>query len=234
MFVPGRVQVRTSRRLNSPGLRKTVIEMPRNYEKFPGLRTFEGVESFRIIDFLRFDGKSFAVIFQAKIMDSRARKRFERLKNLTNLQILSEEPDGSFIAYAEGRQQLELDRFIEKAGGGYFYPPFEITPSNWKMTYLGSKAQTRRLLRVLEKAELPHRIAFAGEARFSRASLLNGLTEKQRQVLKTAYDSGYYDVPRKINSEKLAKSMKLVKSTVVEHLRKTEKYLLDNIFAGPA
>jgi len=40
---------------------------------------------------------------------------------------------------------------------------------------------------------------------------------------------GYYDVPRRTDSEMVAKALELDKSTVVEHLRKAEKRLLKQV-----
>jgi predicted DNA binding protein len=67
---------------------------------------------------------------------------------------------------------------------------------------------------------------------FSPISPLNQLTEKQREVLITAYKMGYYEIPRKLNSDELAKKLGLVNSTVVEHLRKAEQRLIRQILEG--
>ena len=62
-------------------------------------------------------------------------------------------------------------------------------------------------------------------------SQLSRLSPKQRQALLTAYGLGYYDVPRRISSEDVARHLKVDKSTVVEHLRKAEKKILLGVMA---
>lgn len=57
-------------------------------------------------------------------------------------------------------------------------------------------------------------------------SPINLLTEKQREVLLAAYTRGYYDIPRKVNTEALAKRLNLIDSTIVENLRKAEQRLI--------
>jgi predicted DNA binding protein len=58
---------------------------------------------------------------------------------------------------------------------------------------------------------------------------LNALTEKQRRVLTTAYRLGYYNLPREIDSERLAKRLNLKRSTLVVHRRKAELRILANL-----
>jgi predicted DNA binding protein len=72
------------------------------------------------------------------------------------------------------------------------------------------------------------------DAAFSHDSPLNYLTVKQRKVLITVYRLGYYDVPRRINSEQLAERLGIGDSTLVKHLRKTEKRVLDQMLADTA
>ena len=60
------------------------------------------------------------------------------------------------------------------------------------------------------------------------------LSEKQRKVIELAIKKGYFDFPRKINLDGLAKELKLAKQTVQQHLRMAEKklvpFLTENIF----
>jgi predicted DNA binding protein len=62
-------------------------------------------------------------------------------------------------------------------------------------------------------------------------SLLSKLTLRQKQMLIAAYALGYYDVPRRISSDDLAKHLRVDKSTIVEHLRKAERKLIGSIIA---
>ena len=47
------------------------------------------------------------------------------------------------------------------------------------------------------------------------------------RILRLAYSEGYYNVPRKISTEELAKLLKMEKGNVGEHLRRAEKNIMD-------
>jgi len=56
--------------------------------------------------------------------------------------------------------------------------------------------------------------------------LLPDLSPKQKEAIELAYKKGYYKYPKKIDLNKLAKIMKVSKSTFQEHLKKAEGKLL--------
>jgi len=60
-------------------------------------------------------------------------------------------------------------------------------------------------------------------------TILPELTDKQRKATELAIKNGYYEYPRKIGLEKLAKMSNLALSTYQAHLRKAERKLLPYI-----
>jgi predicted DNA binding protein len=66
----------------------------------------------------------------------------------------------------------------------------------------------------------------------SSEDLLDNLTPRQRDALFFAKQHGYYDWPRKMNAGHIAKHMNISKSTLVEHLRKAENTLINQILLG--
>jgi len=54
------------------------------------------------------------------------------------------------------------------------------------------------------------------------------LTTQQRKVVHRALERGYFDWPRQVKSEDLAAELGISKATLLEHLRKAERKLLEN------
>lgn len=65
-----------------------------------------------------------------------------------------------------------------------------------------------------------------GGHEFGRPPLPTALPPRQREVLQTAYDIGYYDVPRAATRDDVAKQVGIAPSTASEHLQKAERRLV--------
>jgi predicted DNA binding protein len=59
--------------------------------------------------------------------------------------------------------------------------------------------------------------------------LYGTLTDRQREVLETAVEEGYYEVPRRATHEDIAEEVGLSAGTVGEHLRKVEGRVLSSL-----
>ncbi|ELY83426.1 helix-turn-helix domain-containing protein [Natrinema gari] len=62
--------------------------------------------------------------------------------------------------------------------------------------------------------------------------LVSKLTDDQLAVLETAYNEGYFDIPRETSATDLADELDIAQSTVSERLRTAERTLLELIY-GP-
>lgn len=60
--------------------------------------------------------------------------------------------------------------------------------------------------------------------------VLDGLSDKQVEIIVTAYQLGYFDQPARISADDLAKRLGISRSTLTEHLRKAETRLIGNVF----
>jgi len=114
----------------------------------------------------------------------------------------------------------------------------ELVGDTARMTYVGSGADISRLLSHLRRRGIRYRTLSISDLRLSPQSPLNALTDKQRRVVSAAYERGYYDRPRRIGSQALARSLGMSSSNFVNHRLKAERRILAAILnresSGPA
>lgn len=58
---------------------------------------------------------------------------------------------------------------------------------------------------------------------------LDDLTDRQREVIETAWEMGYYEVPKEVSANEIAAELDLDASTVNEHLQRAERNLLKQL-----
>ncbi|MDQ2052222.1 helix-turn-helix domain-containing protein [Natronolimnohabitans sp. A-GB9] len=57
--------------------------------------------------------------------------------------------------------------------------------------------------------------------------LLSSFPPRQRQILKVAYERGYYEIPRETTLEEIADEIGITKTTASNHLRKAERRVIE-------
>ena len=194
------------------------------------LPPFRPVKTLELLYFLRQDQKEFAAISQVEFKDSTT--TVDQLLEggfLSEAQVLERQKNGSYIIFLRSGPSLSSALNISGIESGYLFPPLGIGDGKIKFSYLGSEQQIKAFLEGIDSVGVRYKILLLSDLNFSPISPLNLLTEKQRDVLITAYRMGYYDVPRTASCQEIAKKLGLVDATVVEHLRKAELRLVRQI-----
>ena len=79
---------------------------------------------------------------------------------------------------------------------------------------------------VLEKAPFNGMVS---DSLITLSSLVGNLTDKQVDAIVTAYNSGYYQTPRRVNVQTIADRARVPRTTLQEHLNKAENKLISSI-----
>lgn len=90
---------------------------------------------------------------------------------------------------------------------------------------LFSKLESVGVVKVNQIREVELAKAFSDET-----GLLSDLSAKQLSVLKAAFQSGYFEFPKRVGSRELAKRMRISQSTLLEHLRKAQSKVIRRAF----
>lgn len=201
----------------------------------------EKLKSLEMVHILKMLPGEFAAIARVELKDP-AFKVEELFRMLgvqgAELELLGRENETTFTYFVrvKSRPQSNAQELGRLKSMPYLSTPFEFRDGKLRVTFLGTSPQIKRLLENLARAlrkqpRFRYRVVSLTDAKFPPNSPIGRLTEKQRRVLITAYKLGYYDVPRRITSEELARRLNLVKSTFSAHVRKAERRLLTEMLS---
>ena len=109
--------------------------------------------------------------------------------------------------------------------------PYKATKESITISAIGDTEPLNRLIKLFGLLGKVEKVSFT-KAIFSEYDLLRVLTDKQRDIIIEAKKRGYYEYPRKINTRDLSERLGISKATTVEHLRKAEMRLMNNMLEG--
>jgi hypothetical protein len=189
------------------------------------------IKSLELLYFLRQNDQEFAAISRVKFKDASTNPQ-EIMEDglLTDAQVIEKEKDDTYLVFfRSGSPSLSSALSYIGLDGGYLFPPLGFVDGKVKFSFLGNEQQIKDFMEKIDALAIHYHVVLLADANFSPISPLNKLTAKQQEALIAAYKYGYYDIPRRITSEELAKKLGLVNSTVVEHLRKAELRLIKQV-----
>lgn len=100
-----------------------------------------------------------------------------------------------------------------------------LTERGLLLSLVGSQETIREMLRNFEAAGVVPDLHKLGEYEGGERTL-DGLTERQFEVLRTAYDMGFYEIPREATTDEIAAELGIDAATVSDHLQRAERNLL--------
>ncbi len=140
-------------------------------------------------------------------------------KKFKDLEILQSSGNKAYVKYNISNQKTITRQVIKNAC--FFLEPMEIKKG--KLVFLVG-ATEREAFSGLYNDLQP--LGIVKIIYIKESEIKTPLTVKQEQILQMARELGYYEWPRKISVQELAKRLNLSKSTFIEHLRKAESKIL--------
>lgn len=111
-------------------------------------------------------------------------------------------------------------------------PQVFTTKGDLLLTYYGTDRPFHEAM-----AAVPERVTVKLERKSdfepTESPLISKLTVKQREILQTAVDLGYYELPRETTLEEVGDEHDLTAATVGEHLQKVERKLVTTVADDP-
>ncbi len=213
-------------------MKRLVLELPYEifWDRFFGrnskkVKVLEGLKCFKC------DNEGFALICKVRFLDKKMTAvDLVSSGSITDAEILYREADGSLVIFVSGRYSNGLP-WPDEATMAKIYldrPPEFSDVNTMRVSIVGEDETLQKLLMSVEKLSKGSKILSLTRLKPKPESAISTLTDKQRKALLTAYGLGYYEVPRRVSSEEIAKLLNIDRSTFTEHLRKAEKRIVRN------
>ncbi len=190
------------------------------------IRFNEMVEKFEVISIFNFTPSAHTEVCNITLADGIG---IEEIKNdfITDLIVLRNE-GREYTCLVKGKFSDEISRFIGKFDLKLGYPIiFERDTCQFSM--VGSSDELFNIITAARENGWGFEVLSVQKYDPHISSVFSALTEKQKEILLHAYNSGYFDHPRKINAGELARKIGMHKTTLLEHLHKAEKRLIGHI-----
>lgn len=215
-------------------MRKVIVELSLNPKmKEAGQPILGSIESLRVLEVLRIDFEKGIKAFVAEIeaKEGFTMDDFKQQKNMEILNVLKSEGN-RYTCIVKGHVPLKFRKLMKEFDLDLIWDaPMLISGEKVVFSAIGDQKNIKKFMDAIKLIGNIENVSFK-KAAYKEHDLLSCLTDKQQEIVIEAMKNGYYDYPRKINSEQLSKKVGISKATLVEHLRKAEGRLMAHILTG--
>lgn len=163
-------------------------------------------------------------IIQAEVEESVDENRLDALRYVEEWEHVTTSADNHLYVIAFYAPELS-DEITDQVAELMGTCEPEISDEGVTMSLVGSQEAISGTLSEYESEGIRPNLRKLGEYE-GGTQPLDKLTDRQREVIQTAFDMGYYEIPRKVSTEDIAIEMDIDSSTVAEHLQRAERNLL--------
>ena len=214
-------------------MRKVIIEIePFESTKEAQRPMFTHIRSYEVLEVLKMDHVKglYVDLIECHLKEGVS---IDGLTTIGDMDILS-------VISSEGNKHicLVLGHESEKANDAFselnliYTAPSLISEDRIIISFISGQKDMMRFVEMV-KASIGKVVNMTfKQSTYEKKDLPSVLTDKQREIMAAAFRYGYYDLPKGIGSEQLADRLHISKPTLLEHLRKAERRIFTEIFAG--
>lgn len=216
-------------------MRKVTLEIepyPEVWEADQG--AFRQIVSYEVLEVLRLDHIKglFIDLIECRLREGVSIGDVHVIGDMEVLSVVSSEGD-KHICLVKGREsEASREEFSKEEMDLIYTTPSMVSEDRIVVSFICSQRDLERFVgRVRERVGRVVNMSFS-PASYTRKETLSSLTDRQREVIVAAYAHGYFEIPRRIGSDQLADKLGMSRSTLLEHMRKSEARLMRHIMAG--
>lgn len=206
-------------------MKKMIIRLPAKY--FDSCARFKGIaEYYEIVAFFNYSKTCYTEVCKVVLHEGRSIDEVPR-DNVEDLTVLKS--DGKeYTVLMKGRVTCELSEIIDNCDLK-LEDPVTFDESTCRLSIVGAPEDLRDVVKKSNETDKNLEVLAVHEYDPEISGILDLMTGKQRSIFKQAYDSGYFDYPRKINAGQLSDKLGISKTTLLEHLHKAENKIITHI-----
>jgi predicted DNA binding protein len=214
-------------------MRKVIIEIePYETTKEAQRPLFTHIRSYEVLEVLKMDHMKglYVDLIECHLKENVAIEELTSIGNMDILSVIRSEGE-KHICLVLGHQQEDANDIFRGLNLIYTAPSL-ISEDRIIVSFISSQKDMARFVELV-KAHIGKVVNMTfKQSTYEKKDLLSILTDKQREMMTAAYRYGYYDIPKRISSDRLSEKVNVSKPTLLEHLRKAERRILTEILAG--
>jgi DNA-binding CsgD family transcriptional regulator len=216
-------------------MRKMVLEVEPSEETRSSLGpNLEHLSSYEILEQLKYDREKGTCVdlIQCRLREGLTIEDTDWFGHMEVLSVLKSEGEvhTCLVKYYEPPDAKDVGDDFEM--DLVYTTPSLISEDRMVLSAIGPDRDLARFMDGIKKHVGEVTKMSMSRAAYQRRDILTILTDRQREVLTAANQYGYYEYPRKVSSEKLADRVGISKPVLLQHLRKAERRIMADIFAG--
>jgi predicted DNA binding protein len=196
--------------------------------------TFEKIHSWELLETLKTEWEEGEVIVLIDIF-LKDNISIDDLKSIGEMEILSvlKSKMNKHTCLAKHREpDMSKELFKEFDLDLINTTPTILSGTKYTCSVIGDNVNLTRFIQLMETTLGKIESMSFKKAAYHKHDILSVLTDKQREIVIAAQKHGYYSYPKKIKSVELAKKIGISRNTTIEHLRKAEERIMENIVTG--
>jgi predicted DNA binding protein len=216
-------------------MRKVIVEIePYETTKEAQRPMFTHISSYEVLEVLKMDHvKGFYVdLIECHLKDGVSIDELTSIGNMDILSVLRSDGDRHICLVLGHETEATTDTFKGTELNLIYTAPSLISEDRIIISFISDQKDMVRFVELV-KAHIGKVVNMTFKrSTYEKKDLLSILTDKQQEIMAAAYRYGYYDIPKRISSERLSEKVSISKPTLLEHLRKAERSIFTEILAG--
>lgn len=211
-------------------LKKIVLKIPLDPR---AKEFFDLLEKYELLQIHRQDDDQILVTQKAKFKDPNMHPKMLEGEHygMSYIEVIKEDKvNNEFIFFSKHNWIKETKDFLDKLDL-IIDPPIILDQNRLLVSIIVDSKNIDEFVNTLnfvynEKLE----ILSISHMHLNYENLFLQLTDRQKEIAYYAAQRGYFEIPRRINSEKIANHFEISQSALYNHLRKIERIIFNSIF----